>query len=68
MGERRVGVAVLVLALLVLAARHPSATIRIDTREAGDPTPHTMQAAVDIGLVGVSLLWTWSGHRLLESR
>lgn len=68
MRERRIGVAMLVLALLVLAARHPSASIRIDTHDGGDPAPHTMRAAVDIGLVGVSLLWTWSEHRLLESR
>jgi hypothetical protein len=68
MRERRIGVAMLVLVLLVLAARHPSATIRIDTHDGGDPAPHRMQAAVDIGLVGVSLLWTWSGHRFLESR
>jgi hypothetical protein len=68
MRERRIGLAVLVLALLVLAMRHPSANIRIDTHDGGDPAPHTMQAAIDLGLVGVSLLWTWSGHHLLESR
>ena len=68
MRERRIGVAVLVLVLLVLAARHPSATIRIDTHVSGDRAPHSFQAAVDVGLLGVSLLWTWSGHPLLEDR
>jgi hypothetical protein len=68
MQERRIGLAVLVLVLLVLTARHPSATIRIDTHDGGDPAPHTMQAAVDIGIAGVSLLWTWSGHHLLDGR
>jgi hypothetical protein len=66
--ERRIGLALLVLALLALTARHPSATIRIDTHDGSDPAPHTMQAAIDVGLVGVSLLWTWSGHHLLASR
>ena len=68
MRERRIGLAMLVLALLVLAARHPSATIRIDTHDSGDSTPHSVQAAVDVGLLGVSLLWTWSGHRMVEHR
>ena len=68
MRERRIGLAVLVIALLVLAARHPSADIRIITAESGDPAPHRVQAAVDLGIVAVSLLWTWSGRHLLESR
>ncbi|MBY8828714.1 hypothetical protein [Hephaestia mangrovi] len=66
MRERRIGLALLVLALLVLAARHPSVTISIDTHDGSDPAPHTMQAAIDVGLAGVSLLWTWSGRHLID--
>jgi hypothetical protein len=68
MRERRIGLAVLVIALLVLAARHPSADIRIVTAESSDPAPHRVQAAVDLGGVAVSLLWTWSSRHLLENR
>ena len=66
MRERRIGLALLVLALLVLAARHPSVTISIDTPDGSDPAPHTMQAAIDVGLAGVSLLWTWSGRHVID--
>jgi hypothetical protein len=68
MRERRIGLAMLVIALLMLAAHRPSADIRILAAESGDPAPHRVQAAVDLGVVAVSLLWTWSGHRLLETR
>jgi hypothetical protein len=68
MRERRIGLALLIVAIVLLAARHTSASIRIDTQDRGDPAPHSMQAAVDLGLVGVSLLWTWSSHRLLDDR
>jgi hypothetical protein len=66
MRERRIGLAVLVLALVVLAARHPSASLRIDTHAVGDPAPHSMRAAVDLGVAGVSLLWTWSGRQVAD--
>ena len=48
------------LALVVLAARHPTADIRLITHDLHDPAPHRMQAAVDLGLVGVSVLYTWT--------
>ena len=68
MRERRIGLAVLALALVLLAVRHPSASLRIDTHVSGDPAPHSVQAAVDLGVAGVSLLWTWSGRQLVDGR
>jgi hypothetical protein len=49
-------------AMLVMAARHPTADIRFLTHRTGDPAPHRFQAAVELGLVGVSLLYTWSAR------
>jgi hypothetical protein len=45
-----------------MAARHPTADIRFLTHRTGDPAPHRFQAAVELGLVGVSLLYTWSAR------
>ena len=60
------GIAVLVVAVALIAAvlRHPSADIRILTHDSADPTPHRIQAAVDLGVVGVNLLITWTGKHI----
>jgi len=68
MRERRIGLAIIAVMLLCLVARHPSADIRIATQDSSDPAPHHVQAAIDLGIVAVSLLWTWSDHHLLQSR
>jgi len=47
---------------LLLAARHPSPDIRLLTHDIGDPRPHRVQAAIDLGLVGVSILYTWTAQ------
>ncbi len=64
MRDRRAVLVVAGLALTVLAVRHPTADIRLITHEASDPSPHRMLAAVDLGLVGVSVLYTWTVNRL----
>ena len=64
MRNRRIIVAAAVLGVLALGARHPTADFQLLTHEAGDPSPHRMQAAIDLGLVGVSLLYTWTAHQL----
>jgi len=64
MRDRRVVLAVAGLALVTLAVRHPTADFRLITHEASDPAPHRIQAAVDFGLVGVSVLYTWTVNRL----
>ena len=48
------------LALLVLASPQHRATIRILAHRPGDMAPERLQAAVDFGLVGLSVLVTWS--------
>lgn len=56
--------AVAALALCVVAIRHPTADIRVITHDIRDPSPHRMRAAIDLGLVGVSILYTWTVDRL----
>jgi hypothetical protein len=68
MRNRRIGLIVAAFALVLLTARHPSADIRIATQDQSDPAPHRVQAAVDLGVVAVSFLWTWSGRRLIDQR
>lgn len=58
--RRTVVAAAAILALVTLAARHPTADLRIITHDAADPAPHRVQAAVDLGLMGVSVLYTWT--------
>lgn len=48
------------LALVSIAAQHPRATIEILTHDQGDTAPRRVQAAIDLGLVGISVLVTWS--------
>lgn len=64
MRDRRFGLVLGAAALIALAVRHPSADIRILTHDAADRAPHRIQAALDLGLVGVSVLVTWTAKRL----
>lgn len=48
--------------LLVLGARHPLANLRIEAAAVGDMAPRRVQAVVDLGVIGVTLLYTWSDH------
>lgn len=54
------------LALAVVAVQRPSADIRLITHDMADPSPHRVQAAVDLGLMAVSVLVTWTGERLVR--
>lgn len=56
-------IAVALLAI-VAVARHPSADIEILTHQANDPAPHKVQAAVDLGIVAVKFLLTWTAGRV----
>ena len=53
-----------VLALVALAYRHPTANIRLITHDLTDRSPRRVQAAVDLGLLSVSFLYTWTVDRL----
>lgn len=52
------------VAVTAIAVRHPTADIRLITHDSNDPSPHRMRAAIDFGLVGVSVLYTWTVNRL----
>jgi hypothetical protein len=58
--NRRLGLGLVAAALLIVAARHPSASINILTHDQSDRAPHRLQAALDTGLFAVSLLITWT--------
>lgn len=62
--RRLITVAVAGFALAALAAHHPSADIRLMTHDLADPAPRRMQAAIDIGLASISVLYTWTARRL----
>lgn len=52
------------LLAIVAVARHPTADIEILTHRADDPAPHRVQAAVDLGIVAVKFLLTWTAGRV----
>ena len=64
MRNRRPVLAVAAALLALIALRHPTADIRLITHDRADPAPHRMQAAVDLGLIGISVLYTWTVDRL----
>lgn len=64
---RRRGTIAAALALTlagVAVVRHPTADIEIVTHDATDPSPHRIQAAIDLGIVAVKLLVTWTANHL----
>jgi hypothetical protein len=65
MRRRRTIAAALALTLAGIAVvRHPTADIEILTHDSADPSPHRLQAALDLGVVGVKLLVTWTANHL----
>jgi hypothetical protein len=59
--KRRIALAGGAAALLALVAMPgPTADIRILTHDVTDTAPHKVQAAIDVGVFAVSLLYTWS--------
>ncbi len=64
MRNRRIMVGVIALLALVAVARHPSADIQILTHDATDRAPHHVKAALDLGLVAISVLVTWTGEHI----
>ncbi|AJP72973.1 hypothetical protein [Sphingomonas hengshuiensis] len=48
------------LALVAFASPQHRASIQILAHDQGDVSPRRIQAVVDLGLVGVSVLVTWS--------
>lgn len=66
MRHRRLGTIVVAALLLIAATRHPTANIRILTSDQSDLTPHRFEAAADLGVIGVSILVTWTARHLAD--
>jgi hypothetical protein len=66
MRKRNAMVAMGALLALIAIVRHPTADIEILTHREGDPTPHRIQAAVDLGVVAVRFLLTWTSGTALS--
>ncbi len=56
--------AIALIAILVVATPRPHADIRLLTHEAGDMTPKKVQAALDLGVIVVDFLYTWTSRTL----
>lgn len=65
--KRRIALAGGAAALLALTATGgASADIRILTHDVTDTAPRKMQAAVDLGVMAVSVLYTWTAKRAIR--
>lgn len=65
LNKRRIVLAASAAALLVTATTvHPTAEFEILTHEITDKTPRKFQAAVDTGILAVSVLYTWTERSL----
>ncbi len=65
MRRRKMAVAIGAMLALVALVRHPTADIEIQTHRINDPAPHRIQAAVDLGVVAVKFLLTWTSGATL---
>lgn len=66
MRRRNAMVAMAALLAVIAIARHPTADIEILTHRDGDPAPHRIQAAVDLGVVAVKFLLTWTAGNAID--
>ncbi len=66
MRRRRTIVVLTALLALVAIVRHPTADIEILTHKSCDPAPHRIQAAVDLGVVAVKFLLTWTASNAID--
>lgn len=64
MTDRRKYLAAGALALALVAVQHPTANIKVLAHDRADPSPARVEAVVDLGLMAVSVLVTWSARRL----
>lgn len=51
--------------LAITALPHPTANIEIITHEVTDKAPRKIQAALDLGILAVSVLYTWTAKRAI---
>jgi hypothetical protein len=64
MRNRRITIGIVAALALISIVRHPSADIQILTHDATDHAPHQVKAALDLGLVAISVLVTWTGTHI----
>jgi len=63
MERRRIGLAFAAVALLAAGAvARPHAHLVLQLEELGDRAPARMQAALDMGVVAISVLVTWTSR------
>lgn len=60
MQRRPYGLVLIALLVLLLAVRHPTTDIRINLHDTSDRDPRQIVAAIDTGLMAVSVLVTWT--------
>lgn len=60
MRHRRIILGAAAGALALVAFHRPTAQVTILTHDHADLSPHRVQAAVDLGLVAVNVLYTWT--------
>ena len=57
-----IGAVAIVVMTVLSAPSAPRADIRILTHDTADRAPRRVQAAIDLGVVAISVLVTWSGQ------
>ncbi len=62
MHKRRAVLIVAGLLAVAAFAQPPSADIRILTHDTADVSPRSVQAALDLGIVALDVLVTWTGE------
>jgi hypothetical protein len=67
MRDRRKWLVAGAAALAIVAVQHPTAGVSIVTHDMSDPSPRRFQAAVDMGLMTLSVLVTWT-NRIGQAR
>jgi hypothetical protein len=54
------------LGLALLCLQQPTAEFEFLTHDSRDSAPHRVSAVVDLGLMAVSVLITWTGRRIAD--
>lgn len=66
MRNRRIAVALILAAIMIVSLRHPTANIQITAGKSSDAAGRQVQAAVDLGIFAVSVVVNSAGKRLAE--
>lgn len=64
MRNRRIILGLVAALALIVVTPHPSAKITVNLHDVTDRAPHQVKAAIDLGLVAVSVLVTWTDKHL----